>query len=306
MNFLIVGPGAMGCLFAASLKKAGYPVTLLDNIEERAQKINAQGIFVEGIKGKFNVKVPAVTGGPAFIPDAVLICVKSNDTRDAGLAAKPWTGPGTLILTLQNGIGNMETLKEIFGNRKVLGGVTSEGATLLDWGRIRHAGRGETIIGPGGISDNILEKIVTAYNRAGFQTRLEDDVESLLWGKLIINVGINALAAITRLKNGCLPDIQGTRLIMERAVSEAVEIAEKKGIELPYPDPMERVINVCRSTSGNIASMLQDVLNNKITEIDFINGAIVREGNAVGTNAYTNMFLTSLVQSIQESYEKRV
>ena len=305
MHFLVVGPGAMGSLFAACLQKAGFDVTLLDYIKDRAKKINDHGIQVEGVSGDYNVKVPTTTGDIPQPPDLVLICVKAYDTREASLNIKPWLKPETGVVTLQNGVGNLEILEEIFGKDRVLGGVTAEGATLLGPGKIRHAGRGETIIGPGGDSGSHAERMVAAFNEAGFQTRSVEDVKDLIWGKLLINVGINALTAITRLKNGRLPELEGTRLIMEEAVKEAVAVAEAKNINLPYPDPIGRVIEVCRATAGNIASMLQDVLKEKLTEIDFINGAIVREGQALGIPTPVNLTLTSLVQVIQKTYSER-
>lgn len=305
MRFLVVGPGAMGSLFAACLQKAGFDVTLLDYIEERAKKINAHGIRVEGVTGDYTEKVLTTTGDIPQPPDLVLICVKAYNTREASLNIAPWLKPETGIVTLQNGVGNLEILEEIFGNDRVLGGVTAEGATLLGPGEIRHAGRGETIIGPGGDSGSPAEKMVTAFNQAGFQARSVKHVKDLIWGKLLINVGINALTAITGLKNGRLPEMDGTRLIMEEAVKEAVAVAEAKNINLPYPDPIGRVIEVCRATAGNIASMLQDVLKEKLTEIDFINGAIVREGKNLGIPTPVNFTLTSLVQVIQKTYQER-
>lgn len=292
----------MGCLFAARLKMAGYRVTLLDYLEERAAQINQQGILVEGVSGEYIAKVPVVTGRLQEIPDQVLICVKAYKTREAGLEIKDAIGPNTVIVTLQNGIGNLETLEGLFGSERVLGGVTSEGATLLAPGKIRHAGQGETIVGPGEESDGPAGILFSAFNKAGFKTRLVEGVDNLIWGKLIINVGINALTAILRVKNGRLPELAGARRIMEEAVREAVAICEAKEIPLPYADPIGRVMEVCHATAGNIASMLQDVLKSKMTEIEAINGAIVRTGQELGIPTPVNMTLTSLVQGLQESY----
>ena len=305
MHFLIVGPGAMGCLFAARLKMAGYRVTLLDYIAERAAWINRQGIMVQGVSGEYTARVPVVTGPPSDPPDLALICVKAYKTREAGLEIKDGIGPETAVVTLQNGLGNLETLEEIFGRERVLGGVTSEGATLLSQGKIRHAGHGDTIVGPGSASDGPSGILFTAFNRAGFKTRVVEDVHDLIWGKLIINVGINALTAVLRVKNGRLPELPGIRRIMEGAVREAVAVSEAKNIHLPYPDPIGRVTEVCRATADNIASMLQDVLKGKMTEIEAINGAIVREGKALGIPTPINQTLTSLVQGIQETYGER-
>ena len=209
-------------------------------------------------------------------------------------------------MTLQNGVGNIETLEKVFDKGKVLGGVTAEGATLLSPGRIRHAGEGDTVIGPKGDSRGPVEKIAAAFNQAGFKTRSEDNVDALIWGKLIVNAGINALTAITRLKNGRLPEMDSTRTIMVSAVQEGAEVARAKNIHLPYPDPVKRVTDVCRATSGNMASMLQDVLKRKPTEIDAINGAIVREGKALGISTPVNFILTAIVHALQETYQERI
>ena len=306
MDFLIVGPGAMGCLFAARLKKVGHDVILFDHIEERAALINKQGIQVEGILGDYTVQVSAVTGKIPSIPDIAAICVKANETRKASKDIEKLIGPGTYVLTLQNGLGNVEILEEIFGKQRTLGGVTAEGATLLNDGHIRHAGQGDTKFGSEFPIGDTLEKIVSAFNDAGFKTQSADNVSSLIWGKLIVNVGINALTAITRLKNGRLPDVQGTFAVMKQAVEEAVAVANAKGIDLPYPDPLGRVVEVCRATAGNIASMLQDVLKQNLTEVAFINGAIVKEGAVLGIPTPVNHTLTYLVQAIQETYAERV
>ncbi len=305
MHFLVVGAGAMGCLFAARLNLAGYEVTLLEKIPAWADQINTRGIRVEGVTGNYSAAVPALSERPAVSPDVVLFCVKSNNTREAGEAVKTYLKPETLVVTLQNGVGNIETLESIFGKDQVFGGVTAEGATVLGPGHIRHAGQGETLIGPRGEPGGPVENFVKALNRAGFKTRSIENVQDLVWGKLIINVGINALTALTGLKNGRLPQCEGTRAVMEEAVREAVAVARAKEIALPYPDPVGRVMEVCEATAGNIASMLQDVLNRKMTEIDYINGAIVREGRRLGLPTPVNFTLTSLVRVIQETYEER-
>ncbi len=298
MNLLIVGAGAMGCLFAARLQRAGFEITLLEKVQETVGRINAEGLFVEGVSGQYRAMVPASSGPVPQSPDLVILCVKSYDTREASETIRPWLKPHAAILTLQNGVGHIEILQEVFGKERVLGGVTAEGATVLAPGKIRHAGQGETIIGGG----KVAGEIVSAFEKAGFNIRTVDNIHEFIWGKLIINVGINALAAITRLKNGRLPELKGTRAVMERAINEAVAVIKAKNIGIPYPDPVGRVMEVCEATAGNVASMLQDVLNKKRTEIDSINGAIVTEGAALGIPTPVNFTLTSLVQSIQEAY----
>lgn len=306
MEFLIVGPGAMGCLFAARLKTAGFNVSVYDYNQERAKKINEQGIMVEGVSGSYRTMVPVITDLSDIEPDIVLICVKSNRTRDAALALKQRIPRKTIFSTLQNGLGNVEILKEVLGDERVIGGVTSEGATAIETGRIRHAGTGSTVLGPARDSGHIFDKLVSAFNKSGFSTTSSDNVEGLIWGKLIVNVGINALTAITGLKNGRLVEYKGSLSIMKEAVKEAVAVSKAKKINLAFDDPFEKVLEVCRATSGNIASMLQDVLNKRPTEIDFINGAICKEGEMQGIPTPVNRTLTDLIKTIQESYSERV
>lgn len=306
MNFLIVGPGAMGCLFAARLKTAGHDVTLLDYKPERAERIRLQGIEVTGVTGEFRVAVPAVAGRGPDDADVAVICVKAVNTAAAAGEIKPWLSPAARVLTLQNGLGNVEILEEVFGRGRVLGGVTSEAATLLGPGRIRHAGRGQTHMGALAPGPGPVAGIVSAFNSAGFETHAAEDVEGLIWGKLIVNVGINALTALTRLRNGRLPDVEGAREVMAEAVGEAEAVARARGVRLPYPDPLKRVIEVCRSTAENVASMLQDILNERKTEVDFINGAIDREGSNLAIHTPVNRTLARLIRAIESTYADRV
>ncbi len=306
MNFLVVGPGAMGCLFAGHLKKAGHGVTILDYREDRAGNISRNGISLEGVVGDFKVRVNAVTEKPRTRIDVALICVKAYHTERVAQTLSAWLDPDVSVLTLQNGLGNLEILRRKLGHKRVLGGVTAEGATLLGPGHVRHAGRGPTIIGPSGSATGPAADIVASFGDAGFDIRAVEAVENLIWGKLIVNVGINALTAITGLKNGRLPHISGTRQVMKEAISEAVRVAHKKGIRLPFPDPTERVLEVCEGTAGNIASMLQDVLAQRPTEIRFINGAIVAQGEACGIPTPVNSTLSRLVEALEASYHERI
>lgn len=307
MKIVVVGPGAMGCLFAAHLSKK-EEVTILDKDSKRAKAITERGIKIEGVSGNWQAKVRATTDAND-IRDAelVIICVKSYDTKTAAKSIKDIIKDDTIVLTLQNGVGNIEIIGEIVGYDKVIGGVTSQGATLLGNGHIRHAGKGETIIGK--IDGKIpvqMRAIREAFNKVGLQTRISRDIKGLLWSKLIINVGINALTAITRLKNGKLIEFEGTRQILRLAVNEAVKVAKRKRIKLIYDDPLTKVEAVCEATSGNISSMLQDVLKKKRTEIDFINNVIVRQGQSIGIPVPINSTLVELVKTIESSYNQRI
>ncbi|MEI6831183.1 MAG: 2-dehydropantoate 2-reductase [Candidatus Omnitrophota bacterium] len=308
MKIVIVGPGAMGCLFGAFLSKSKEEIWLLDKFKERAAKINENGISLEGVSGSWQAKIKT-TANPQDIgtSDLILICVKSFNTKQAIEQIMPLLGKNTKILTLQNGIGNIEVIAELTAEDRVIGGVTNEGATLIDIGKVHHAGRGQTIIGMiDGKTPVEMRGIREIFNKVGFDTKMSRDIKSLIWSKLIINVGINALTAITRLPNGKLTEFEGTKRILRDAVTEAARIAKRKRIKLIYDDPLAKVEAVCEGTSANLSSMLQDVLKKKRTEINFINGVIVRLGQELGIDVPTNKFLVDLVKTIETSYAQSV
>lgn len=304
MKITIVGPGAMGGLIAYYLSKTKEELFFLDKNKERAQATNERGFLIENSSGNSRIKVKSNSDPKEIgISDLVIICVKAYHTKEAILHAKPLIGNNTLVLTLQNGIGNIEMISEIAGADKVIGGITNHGATLIDTNHIRHAGKGETIIGRlDGKVPAQIRSIREVFNKAGIETRISKDIKGLLWSKLITNAGINALAAISRLPNGKLLEIEGTRRILRDAVTEATRIAKRKRIKLIYDDPLAKVEAVAEATSNNICSMLQDVLRKKRTEIDFINGVIVRLGQELGIPTPVNSLLVDLVKTIESSY----
>ncbi len=308
MKIAIIGPGAMGSLFASLLGRKEHEVFILDKNKERASLINSKGISCEGLAGNWQVKVKA-TAEPREIsaPDLVLICVKTYDTKSAAVAAKAMLGENTSVLTLQNGIGNIELISEVVGAERVLGGTTNLGATLLGQGKVRYAGKGETTIGrlDGRITVE-LRSIRESFIKAGLETKISRDIKNFLWSKLIINVGINALTAITRLNNGKLLDFEPSRKILKLAVNEAVKVAKRKRVKLSYEDPLTKVEAVCEATANNLSSMLQDVLRKKRTEIDSLNGVIVRQAEELGIVVPVNSMLVDLVKTIESSYGEAV
>jgi len=308
MKIAIVGPGAVGLLFGAFLTKAKEDVYILDHSAKRAAKISKEGVKIEGISGSHRLSL-RITSEPKDIgiADLIVICVKSYDTEEALRSIKPLIGSNTHVMTLQNGVGNIQILEEELGEERVIGGVTNQGVNVVEWGHIIHAGRGDTIIGKK--DKKVLgpiREVSRMFNKAGFPTKVSKDINSVIWSKLIINVGINALTAITRLNNGRLLEFDGTRSIMRRSVTEAVKIAKRKRIKLLYDDPIQKCELVCKATAKNVSSMLQDVLKKKRTEIDFINGAIVRQGSNYNIPTPTNEILASQIRTIEASYEKQV
>lgn len=304
MKIAIVGAGAMGCLYGAKLSAIPEnQVFLLDVWKEHIESINANGLMIED-QGEVvtynNVKAysHAVDLGTC---DLVLVFVKSTLTNEAIKGNKAVFGPNTIALTLQNGLGNIDIISQEIGEKNVIAGTTAHGATMLGPGKIRHAGIGKTIIGElDGSSSSRIEMVTETLNKAGMDTDISSNVIGLVWDKLLVNVGINALTGITKLHNGDLLKYPEIEEILEDAVKEGLMVAKEKGIKLGFVDPISHTKDVCMATASNKSSMLQDVLNQKRTEIEMINGAIVNEGKVVNVDTPVNKVLTNLIRFIEK------
>ena len=303
MKIAVIGAGAMGSLFGAYLAKAGAAVTVVDVWPEHVAAIRGQGLTLSEAAGDEVVRLDAALGTGGLEPvDLVILFVKSAATQAAATDAAALLRPGGRVLTLQNGLGNAEVIAEIVGAERVLAGTTAQGATLLGPGRVRHGGSGETHIGRlFGEVDEFCHEVARLLTNAGLPTVVEPDVRSLIWGKLIINTGINALTALLRLRNGQLAELDETRQLLALAVEEAVQVARAAGVRLPYEIPLDKVLAVAVATGQNQSSMLQDVLRGSPTEIAVINGAIVREGERLGVATPVNRTLTLLVQALEKN-----
>jgi 2-dehydropantoate 2-reductase len=304
MKIVIVGPGAMGLVVFGLLSRTKEEVWLLDKDADRASRLKKNGIKIEGLVS-LKISSPCVTSEPAEVRDADfwIICVKSYATKNVIKKIATAVGPQAFVLSLQNGLGNAELLSESLGALRVLVGVASLGATLLGEGISRYAGEGDIILGKlnGGMGVE-LRDLREAFQKAKIPVKISKDVMAILWSKLIINAGINPLSAITRLKNGKLIQFEGTRRILREAVTEAVKVAKRKRTKLIYDDVLAKTESVCEATAENISSMLADVLNKKKTEIDYLNGAIVRQGESLGIKTPVNMLLVDLIKTIESSY----
>jgi len=303
MKIVIVGAGAMGGLFAARLGAAGETVSVVDIWQEHIDAINTQGLSLEA-ENETIVAHPVAVTRIEDLPsaDLVIIFVKSSMTEAAAQSALRIMGPTARVLTLQNGLGNAEIIAGVVGPERVLAGTTAQGATLLGPGRIRHGGKGDTHIGRlSGAADEFCCEVAQIFSRAGIPTLADDEVQSLIWGKLVINVGINALTALLKFRNGQLADFAETKELVKMAVEEAVQVAAAAGIALPYEDAVNKVLAVAEATRENISSMLQDIRNHRMTEIDAINGALVREGERLGVSTTVNRTLTLLIRTLEKN-----
>lgn len=302
MKIVIVGAGAMGCFLASQLRQAGVETWLFEKNDSFVEGITHHGIILENSAGSRAVSGVAITRDAALIghADYVVFFVKAFDTQQAAISAAPCVGPDTVIVTLQNGIGNVEILTEYFPGQSVLAGTTAHGATLLGPGHVRHAGCGETVIGALCPQERTRAiELRDVFESAGISTRISDDVQMLLWGKLLVNIGINPLAAILNISNGRILEFEPVRHIMHAAVREGTAVAAAKAIYFTADEQVARVEIVCRATQANVCSMLQDMRAGRITEIDYMNGAVVREARALSVPVPVNSMLTDLVKARQ-------
>jgi 2-dehydropantoate 2-reductase len=304
MKISIIGSGAMGSLFGGKLSLAGHEVVLYDVDREHVGKIVRDGLAIEdAATGAVITAHPSASADPRAVEGsgALVFFVKSTATEAVASQFGAFAGKGMIALTLQNGLGNEEIIRRWFGNEKTAAGVTSQGATFLGPGRIRHAGKGPTHVAMADGKNEKLASLADALGRAGFETHVERDVAALVWSKLVINVGINALTAITGQPNGKLLESEELKALMAELVAEAVAVAKSRGIRITYEDPLATVYDVAGKTGANRSSMLQDFDKGRETEIDFMNGAIVREAAAQGLGAPVNATITRLVKAMEKA-----
>jgi 2-dehydropantoate 2-reductase len=232
-------------------------------------------------------------------PDVVIVAVKAYDTENAARALEPLTEKA-LFLSLQNGLGNEETLAA--AGARVLGGVTNQGVTFVGPGEVYHAGEGDTYIGPfEGTGPEAADDVVAAFNESGLPSHRVEDIRAELWLKAIVNACINPLTALLRVPNGYLLRTEATEQIVRHVIREGVEVAARHDVNLVPDAVFERVASVVRATGANRSSMLQDLERGRRTEIDAINGAIARLGREGGRPAPRNDLLAQLVRAAEET-----
>jgi 2-dehydropantoate 2-reductase len=298
----------MGSLYGGMLSRAGFEVVLFDVYKEHVEKVRAEGLVIEdAATGESIIAHPQASTDVRSVngSDAFIVFVKSTATEQAVVQFKDFAGPRAIVVTLQNGLGNEAIIVRHFGAERTAAGVTSQGATFLGPGHIRHAGKGPTHISMADGENGKLTALAAALSAAGFETHMENDVEGLVWSKLVINVGINALTALLGQTNGALLQHEETKSVMADLVGEAVAVAKARGVHLVYTDPLATVYDVARKTGANRSSMLQDFDKRRESEIDFMNGAIVREADTLGISVPVNTTITRLVRTMDRINAER-
>ena len=293
MEVLIVGMGAMASLIGARLA-AHAKVKLLGTWKQGMEVARRDGLHLEDNGQLCRAKVE-VASHPEQCAGAktALVLVKSWQTARAAEMLSQCLATDGVALTLQNGLGNLEILEAALGEARTAMGVTTLGASLLGPGRVRAGGVGPTHVA----SHPRLEPLVHLLQAAGFEVQQTEDLASLVWGKLVINAGINPVTALLEIPNSELLQRSRAHRVMIKAARETAAVAAARGIELPYADAATAVERVAERTASNSSSMLQDIHRGAPTEIDAISGAIVKEGRRLGIQTSVNWTLWNLVRA---------
>jgi len=307
LKIAVVGPGAIGCLFAGLLVKAGHKVTLLDHRPARARILSRKGITIQTADGARVVRVPATANASKIgVVDIVFMCVKAYDTAAAISRAASAVGPRTIVVSMQNGLGNAEAIARVVDSQQIVCGITGHGVICLGHGRVFHAGAGRTRVAallPG--CRHVAKRVAEVLRDAGLDTTVTEDVNGMLWSKLIVNAAINPLTVILDIPNGQLLNHPVAHSTMLKAAAEATAVAEANGVSLLFRDSKHEVEAICRKTGDNVSSMLQDVRRRHRTEIDSITGAIVRAARKTRLAVPVNRMLLRQVRIIENCSQKQ-
>src|SRR6202163_625381 len=291
MKIAVMGAGAVGCYYGFKLARAGHDVVLIGR-PQLVEAVKRQGLRLETQTFDEHVRVSASTEGSAVQgAQLVLFCVKSTDTESGAAAIKPHLAPDAVVLSLQNGVENAEQLRTLLP-QEVVAAVVYVGTEMAGPGHVRHHGRGELIIERSKASDDVARALIAA----GVPTEISDNVSGALWVKLITNCAYNALSAITQLPYGRIAKGEGMTAVLRDLVAECVAVAKADGVSLPG-DAHSAVRKIAETAAGQYSSTAQDLGRGKRSEIDHLNGLIVRRGEALGVATPPNRLFCASVTS---------
>ena len=297
MQVAVIGAGAVGCYYGGLLLRAGHDVTFIGR-QTHVDAINAHGLLLDTQSFKGHLPAKAATDTAALAsPDLVLFCVKSADTEEAGRSLAGRLRPETSILSLQNGVDNPQRLFGVTGH-PVIPAVVYVGSEMAGPGHVRHHGGGDLAIGASPASETLAQTL----DAAGIRTTIADDIETTLWSKLVINCAFNALSAVAGISYGPMLEVEGTRDVVASAVQEAVTVARASGVSMP-DDLLERIMKIPAAMPNQMSSTAQDLARGKPSEIDFLNGYVVRKGAELGIPTPTNHALQVMVKLAERRSE---
>jgi 2-dehydropantoate 2-reductase len=298
-----MGAGALGSLYGGLLSNAGHEVVLVGR-EPHVHAVMRDGLLVRS-QTDITVRVHAVTStdqvkGPFHL---ILLTVKAYDTRQAARLVTHLMDDTTALICLQNGLGPAIDASEIVNHP--IRGVTSHGALMIQPGVIAHTGIGDTVLGE--LTNRLTPRVQTfaaMFNATGIPTAPTTNIQGVVWTKTLVNCGINPFGALTGLTNGALVRAPALKALMCQTVEEGLAVASKLDVTLE-DDPVERMLTIAEATANNKNSMLQDMLQNRRTEIDYLNGAVARMGKKVHVPVVLNEVLTNLVKAFEQQRIKQ-
>lgn len=307
MKIVIVGGGAIGRLFGSYLAKSQNEVTLLDVDDEVIGAMQDQGIGVvvnemDDPDMVTQVPVTAITDARLIKEcDLVMLMVKSFATRMATQSVAHLVGPGSPLLCVQTGLGNIEVMEQIVAREHIIAGFTFMSGTALGGAKVRYGREGKTYIGElnGEITDRV-QKIANVFEESGIATQVASRILGRLWCKVLVFSAINPLSSLLKVPNGCLTGKMESITLMKRLLDEGKAVAEAHGIDLVYTDLYELLFDACQRSSNNLSSMLQDILNDRRTEIEAQNGAICRFASSYGVQVPTHQTMVELVKLLEK------
>jgi 2-dehydropantoate 2-reductase len=293
MKIAVMGAGAVGCYYGGMLARAGHDVVLIGR-PQLVEAIERQGLRLETQSFDERIHISASTEASAMQrAQLVLFCVKSTDTESGAAAIRPHLAPDASVLSLQNGVDNADRLRALLP-QEVIAAAVYIGVEMAGPGHVRHHGRGELVIEPSKASNDVARALIAA----GVPTDISDNVRGALWAKLILNCAYNALSAITQLPYGRLVKGEGITAVMRAVVDECMAVAKADDVTIPG-DVDAAVRKIAETVPGQYSSTAQDLARGKRSEIDHLNGLIVRRGETLGVATPANRLLHAIVKLIE-------
>lgn len=300
MKIAIVGCGAMGCVYAALLGKAGHEVWAIDTWKDHVDAIRANGLRLEGASGDTTARIEASTRAEDAGPcDLVIIATKAMHVENAATAARALLKPDTMVLSIQNGLGGPDTAARVLGEERVMVGVVGGfGASMRGPGHAHHNGWELVRLGErnGPISAR-LEEVAAVWASGGFRVKCFDDIDQLVWEKLICNVCFSGTCALTEMTIAQVMENADAWTCASNCAIEAFNVARARGVRLDFDEPVNYVRNFGSKIPNARPSMLLDHMAGRMSEIDFINGAIPVAAQGLGVATPYNTVVSTLVRA---------
>jgi len=309
MRYLVMGAGALGSVFGGLLAHAGRSVAFMGRGDHFAH-LKAHGLTIDGIWGEFHLgPVPTPDAEPEVLYDILLLCVKSFDTEAACRQVRQYLAPDGLVISVQNGLGNLEIIAREFGEARTIGARVIFGAQVKSPGTVTVTVYADKVL-LGAISElgprDKLEAVADDLNAAGIPTQVVEDILTHIWGKVLYNCALNPLGAILGVPYGALGDNPETRELMQRVIEEIYQVAAAKGVKLSHPTAaayfQHFMARLLPPTAAHWPSMWQDLAAGRRTEIEALNGAICRYGQETGVATPYNDAISRLMRFLEKTH----